>query len=39
MSTELILSAVTLIGLAALIPCLMVATVVFRAASQGQDQK
>lgn len=36
MSTELILSAVTLIGLAALIPCLMVATVVFGPRAKGK---
>lgn len=36
MSTELILSAAALIGLAALVPCLMIATVVFGPKSKGK---
>jgi len=36
MSSELILSAIALLGLAALIPCLMIATVVFGPKSKGK---
>jgi len=36
MSTELVLSAATLIGIAALVPCLMVMTVVFGPRSKGK---
>ena len=36
MSTELILSAATLIGLAALVPCLMVLTAVFGPRTKGK---
>jgi NADH-quinone oxidoreductase subunit A len=36
MSTELVLSAVALIGLAALVPCLMVATTIFGPRSKGK---
>ncbi len=36
MSTELVFSAVALIGLAALVPCLMVATTIFGPRSKGK---